>query len=428
MPLKYCQYSVGSTSYSGRAYISGDGNSWIAGDPSWTTGQGRIVVNGSTAVVGNTTTQGVGYYYDAPFNVNGNFVYDVENVPSNPLNYSFSARTRFQGTLLTTAQGASSWVPLIQISADESTVAYNQTASSVVVKTWDGSSWIQKGSLISGRIIDISRNGNMISIRDGTPTKVYLWNGSSWQLLQSFTVPNTFIYFAASVDSLIVIEQNLQIRAYGLISGALQQIGGDIPVTGIPNARMSPDGTKIAFDPNIGYSLSGNTWNQISFSGSNFGGSYANFSLSNSRGIAQSSSDGGFLHFFELLTVPQVVSGQAFSGKVGQVFSAVTPQIIDGPSIYWNASGLPPGLSINQSTGLITGTPTTKGIYTSTISPSSESTTDYWRWGYSATVTFNIDDKDRLFYGSLANPNISFGNVGANMIYYGSQKIYPPTV
>jgi len=422
MPLKYCQYSVGSTAYSGRAYISGDGSGWMVGDPSFgANAEGRIIVNNSTVVQGSGSTVDVGKYYDAPFNLSGNFTYDTQTIPSNPLNYSFSAKTRFQGTLLTTAQGAASWVPGIQISADESTVAYNQTSSSVVVKT---SSLIQKGSLISGAIIDISRNGDMVSIRDGTPTKVYLWNGSSWQLLQSFTVAGTFIYFAASVDSLIVIEQN-RIRAYKLISGALQQVGGDISVNGNTDARMSPDGTKIAFNPNVAYSLSGNVWSQINVSGSVFNNTYENFSLSNSRAIAQNS---GFLYFFELLTVPKVTSGQTFSGKVGQSFTPATPSIIDGPSIYWTATGLPPGLTINQSTGQITGTPTLTGIYSSTITPSSESTTDSWRWGYSDTVTFNIDDKNRLFYGSLANPNLSFGNVGANMVYYGSGKIYPPTV
>jgi hypothetical protein len=431
MPLKYCQFASGTTSFSGRAYISGDGNTWIASDPSFgANGEGRIVINSSAVVNGSGSTLDVGKYYDAPYSFNeygtGNFVYDIQTIPSNPANYSFQAKTRLQGTLLTTAQGSASWVPSIQISSDESTVAYKQTASSVVVKTWNGSSWVQKGSLISGSVIDISRNGNMVFVRDSTPqpAKIYIWNGSAWQLLQTFTSSTTFIYFAASVDRLISIETGL-IKAYDLVSGALQQIGGDIPVTGAPNARMSPDGTKIGFEPNIVYSLSGNVWNQLSLEGSILANNYQNFSLSNTKVLAQYN---GILHWFELKTVPQLVSGQFFSGKVGVAFTPVTPQIIDGPSIYWSSPDLPPGLVLDQSTGVISGTPTTKGVYTITIYPSAETTTDSWRWGIPSTLTLNIADRNRIFSGASAALSVYYGETPATSVYYGSKKLWPATV
>lgn len=428
MPLKYCQFASGVDSFSGRAYISGDGNDWIVGDPSFgANGEGRIVINSSTMVSGGGSTLDVGLYYDAPYSFNqygtGNFVYDTITIPSNPANYSFQAKTRLQGTLLTTAQGSASWIPNIKISSDGSTVAYRQTASSVVVKTWSGSSWVQKGSLISGSVIDISRNGNMVCVRDSTPqpAKIYIWSGSAWQLLQSFTSSNTFIYFAASVDRLISIESGL-IKAYDLVSGALQQIGGGISVTGIPNARMSPDGTKIGFEPNIVYSLSGNVWNQLSLEGSILANNYENFSLSNTKVLAQYN---GILHWFELKTVPQLVSGQFFSGKVGVAFTFNAPQIIDGPSIYWSSPDLPPGLVLNQSTGVISGTPTTKGVYTTTIYPSAETTTDSWRWGFPSTLTIDVADRDRLFYGAVVAQSVYAGPTPATAVYYGAKKLWP---
>lgn len=33
----------------------------------------------------------------------------------------------------------------------------------------------------------------------------------------------------------------------------------------------------------------------------------------------------------------------------------------------WSATGLPPGLTINAATGLVSGTPTTTGSYTATV-------------------------------------------------------------
>lgn len=49
-------------------------------------------------------------------------------------------------------------------------------------------------------------------------------------------------------------------------------------------------------------------------------------------------------------------------------FVSLTVKGRDGtPPYTWSASGLPPGLSINSSTGVISGTPTAVGAYTVTI-------------------------------------------------------------
>jgi PKD repeat protein len=66
---------------------------------------------------------------------------------------------------------------------------------------------------------------------------------------------------------------------------------------------------------------------------------------------------------------PIITANQSFSGKVGTAFSA-TPTLADPtnrPATGWAATGLPAGLSINASTGAITGTPQDSGTSTITL-------------------------------------------------------------
>src|SRR5438874_11528863 len=80
---------------------------------------------------------------------------------------------------------------------------------------------------------------------------------------------------------------------------------------------------------------------------------------------------------------PVITSPTTASGQVGVAFSyQITAS--NGPIISYNATGLPAGLSVNTSTGLISGTPTTAGTYTVTISATNSIGTG------SATLTLTI--------------------------------------
>jgi len=64
--------------------------------------------------------------------------------------------------------------------------------------------------------------------------------------------------------------------------------------------------------------------------------------------------------------IPIIVSGQSFSGELGKPFN-ITPIIENAlyrPVTSWSATGLPPGLSLNTTTGAVTGTPTVDGSFT----------------------------------------------------------------
>src|SRR5207248_4617887 len=71
------------------------------------------------------------------------------------------------------------------------------------------------------------------------------------------------------------------------------------------------------------------------------------------------------------------------TGQVGVAFS-YTITATNNPTSY-NATGLPAGLSVNTSTGLIFGTPTTAGTYTVTISATNAGGTG----SHTLTLTIN---------------------------------------
>src|SRR5437763_17143140 len=81
---------------------------------------------------------------------------------------------------------------------------------------------------------------------------------------------------------------------------------------------------------------------------------------------------------------PVITSPTAATGQVAVAFSyQITAS--NGPIISYGATPLPAGLSVNTSTGVISGTPTTAGTYSVTISATNSSGTG------SATLTFTIN-------------------------------------
>jgi len=98
------------------------------------------------------------------------------------------------------------------------------------------------------------------------------------------------------------------------------------------------------------------------------------------------------------ISLPVITSAGSASGTVGTTFSyQITAS--NNPTSF-NATGLTNGLSVNTETGLISGTPTTAGIFTSTISATNNGGTG------TATLTLTI--------GSAGTSNATF-----------SPRVYP---
>src|SRR5436305_5066434 len=102
---------------------------------------------------------------------------------------------------------------------------------------------------------------------------------------------------------------------------------------------------------------------------------------------------------------PVITSSLTATGPVAVAFS-YTITATNNPTSY-NATGLPPGLSVNTSTGLISGTPTTAGTYSVTISATNAGGTG------SATLTLTIKPAPPVITSSLTTT----GTVAAAFSY-----------
>jgi uncharacterized delta-60 repeat protein len=88
---------------------------------------------------------------------------------------------------------------------------------------------------------------------------------------------------------------------------------------------------------------------------------------------SQNSSSGLIqkVQLIDIFAIPAITSANASSGSLGTPFSFAVAAT-KSPTFFF-AAGLPPGLSINSSSGVISGTPTSAGTYTVTITAGNSS-------------------------------------------------------
>ena len=111
-----------------------------------------------------------------------------------------------------------------------------------------------------------------------------------------------------------------------------------------------------------------------------------------------------------VVTAPAITTESLPEGTVGQSYTATLEAT--GNNITWSASGLPGGLTLDADTGTITGTPTSEGQFTVTVTATNivgSASKEYTLYIKPATVSVNSVELDQtklnLFTGATATLN-----------------------
>jgi hypothetical protein len=115
-----------------------------------------------------------------------------------------------------------------------------------------------------------------------------------------------------------------------------------------------------------------------------------------------------------IVSAPYLSTQETVNVGVGLPFKPLQPGVYGSPTSF-GASGLPPGLAINSSTGVISGTPTAPGIYSNVIVTASNGA-----GSSSTTFTINVGLTPPPVLG--ANTNSASNEVGLNFIRIPNRK------
>lgn len=114
--------------------------------------------------------------------------------------------------------------------------------------------------------------------------------------------------------------------------------------------------------------------------------------------------------------VPQITNSSPLPPGVLNAFYSIQFQYSDGPgSPFWGISAAPPGLSINSSTGVLSGTPTSTGTYTFTVRADQSTGNITGNFTLTATKTFSLTINSSASSGpTITTTSLIAGGVGQN--------------
>jgi hypothetical protein len=177
------------------------------------------------------------------------------------------------------------------------------------------------------------------------------------------------------------------------------------------------------------YTLSDGAWFLVAQMGSsisnNFAGSRIDLSQ-NSVFLAAVNGQSGVDIYRSTITevtydTPVITPGQTFTIAENNIFSGTLAMLSDGLNrqvTSWSATGLPAGLIINATTGIISGTATLKGQFSASITatnPDGSST---------ESVQFIVQSAIPIFAGAVRATAIYAGATAARALYYGARLLW----
>ena len=200
---------------------------------------------------------------------------------------------------------------------------------------------------LSGLAVSALSDNTTATKEPGEPNHASLSGGRS--LWWTWTAPSTGVVNFSIFGS---VGTNTSALGYDFPSNALAVYTGsafsNLSEAGSSNNQpltfLEPVTSQISTGPSFNLSVSAGTTYQIAFD----------------------SSSASSPVVININQVPTIVSGMASMARAGSAFS-YSVQASNSPTSY-AATGLPSGLSINSSSGLISGTPSVTGTYTVGIS------------------------------------------------------------
>jgi hypothetical protein len=235
----------------------------------------------------------------------------------------------------------------------------------------------------------------------GTAPLTYQWNKNgapiSGATSASYTLTNAQLADFGSYFSVVVTSGSVSVTS----NNALLTV--NTPSSAAPTITTQPLGQTVAPGSSVTFSViaSGTpaptyqwyknnaiipnaTSASYTFTNAQITDSGSNFSVVVTNTAGSITSNNAALTVTTNPQPPVITSALTASGTVGTVFSGYTITATNSPTSY-SASGLPTGLSVNTSTGVISGTPATAGTYSVGLSATNAAGT-----GPTATLTFIV--------------------------------------
>jgi len=252
------------------------------------------------------------------------------------------------------------------------------------------------GDIIQNGILDVLINdgGTRIIARTNTQIFYYELVTSQWVLQSTLAIPSSIQGFAINSDaSILVVCSGSSFNTYTLSGGAwilVSQVGATIAsnvYSIFPGSQiaLAQDSVFLALNSETGTDIYRSTISQVTYD------------------------------------APVITPGQSFTLAENTFFSTTPAMLVDGLNrqvTSWSASGLPAGLSINASTGIISGTAMVKGQFSATITatnPAGSST---------EAVQFIVQSAIPIFAGAFRALAIYAGAAAVRAIYYGEKKLW----